>query len=71
MEKLSLRDIPALWAESERARVPVIMYFGKHKGTPIKNLPTDYMRWLLKQPNTDPYLVQAIEEKLNGPKLEF
>jgi len=26
-----------------------LMYFGKHKGTKLANLPDDYCRWLLKQ----------------------
>lgn len=26
-----------------------LMYFGKHKGTKLANLPDDYCSWLLKQ----------------------
>jgi exodeoxyribonuclease X len=35
------------------------MTFGKHKGTPLSEVPKDYVRWLLDQPNVDPYLRQA------------
>lgn len=49
-----------LWSLSEAARIPSIMPFGKHKGTPIDQVPSDYKAWLLRQPDTDPYLVKAI-----------
>lgn len=49
-----------LWLVSEKARVPTVMPFGKHKGTLIKDIPWDYKSWLLRQPDTDPYLIQAI-----------
>jgi exodeoxyribonuclease X len=35
------------------------MTFGKHKGTPLSEVPKDYVRWLLDQANVDPYLRQA------------
>lgn len=49
-----------LWSYSENARIPTVMAFGKYKGTPIKNLPTDYASWLFRQPDVDPYLKKAI-----------
>lgn len=48
------------WQISERARIPAIMPMGKHKGMPIAHVPNDYKRWLLKQPDVDPYLAQAL-----------
>ena len=36
------------------------MTFGKHKGTPISAIPGDYKAWLLRQPDVDPYLAQAL-----------
>lgn len=53
-------DWAALWAASEIARVPKVMTFGKHKGMAIADIPRDYKGWLLKQPDVDPYLVQAL-----------
>jgi exodeoxyribonuclease X len=49
-----------LWLISENARVPTIMSFGKHKGMPIGDVPRDYKRWLLNQPDVDPYLAKAL-----------
>lgn len=53
-------DIEKLWRFSERARVPDKMTFGKHKGMRIADVPRDYKTWLLKQPDVDPYLRQAL-----------
>jgi exodeoxyribonuclease X len=50
----------AVWALSEQARTPKIMTFGKHKGTPIADIPSDYKAWLLRQPDVDPYLAKAL-----------
>jgi hypothetical protein len=52
-----------LWEISERARIPTRMPFGKYKGTPIADIPNDYKRWLLEQPDVDPYLAQALTGK--------
>lgn len=53
-------SIEALWQFSEKARVPTVMPFGKHKGEPIAAIPSDYKSWLLRQPDVDPYLVKAL-----------
>lgn len=49
-----------LWEISETARVPSVMPFGKHKGVPMGDVPPDYKRWLLNQPDVDPYLAIAL-----------
>ncbi|MEO8909793.1 MAG: 3'-5' exonuclease [Gemmatimonadaceae bacterium] len=49
-----------VWRYSEDARVPELMPFGKHKSMSIKDVPADYKRWLLGQPDVDPYLVKAL-----------
>lgn len=49
-----------LYACSELSRVPTVMSFGKHKGAPVSELPRDYVDWLLKQPDMDRYLRQAL-----------
>jgi exodeoxyribonuclease X len=51
---------PELWEISESARIPKIMPFGKHKGVPLGDVPADYKRWLLNQPDVDPYLAKAL-----------
>lgn len=50
-------------ALSEKARIPTVMPYGKHKGTPINQVPNDYKAWLLRQPDVDPYLVQALRQR--------
>jgi exodeoxyribonuclease X len=46
------------------------MPFGKHKGEPISEMPVDYRQWLLRQPNVDPYLAQALRgSELHGSLL--
>lgn len=50
----------ALWHASEHARVSTHMPFGKHRGVPIYQVPADYRAWLLRQPDTDPYLATAL-----------
>jgi exodeoxyribonuclease X len=49
-----------VWEISEAARIPKIMPFGKHKGVPLGDVPRDYKRWLLNQPDVDPYLAKAL-----------
>lgn len=49
-----------LWNISEKARIPTVMTFGKHKGLKISDVPEDYKLWLKKQPELDPYLLIAI-----------
>jgi exodeoxyribonuclease X len=49
-----------IWRRSEEARIPKVMTFGKHKGAAIKDIPADYKRWLLGQPDIDPYLQKAL-----------
>lgn len=56
----AIRTIEQLWSFSESHRVPKIMPFGKHKGIAMRDVPRDYKRWLLGQPDVDPYLAQAL-----------
>lgn len=51
-----------LWEQSELARLPKVMPFGKHKGVDLAELPSDYQDWLLKQENMDPYIKLAIQK---------
>jgi len=62
-EPAELSSWETVWQLSEKARIPKVMMFGKHKGTAIKDIPGDYKSWLLKQPDVDPYLVKALREK--------
>jgi len=53
--------IDQLYRLSEKARIPTIMPFGKHKGELLKDVPEGYKSWLLKQPDVDPYLAKALQ----------
>jgi exodeoxyribonuclease X len=56
---LSIEDLYQL---SERARIPTVMSFGKHKGMAVKDIPYDYKLWLLKQADLDPYMRIALSQ---------
>lgn len=58
-QKLKIDSLEILWQKSEESRVPTHMPFGKHKGKPISEVPKDYVRWLLDQPNVDPFIRRA------------
>lgn len=51
-----------LWEQSEIARLPLVMPFGKHKGVSIAELPNDYQDWILRQDSMDPYVKLAIQK---------
>lgn len=61
--KTGVKSWEELWARSELARIPKVMTFGKHKGVPMADVPADYKRWLLGQPDVDPYLRIALGGK--------
>lgn len=60
MNGFAVKDMESLYQLSEDARVPDVMPFGKHKGLPMSEVPSDYKRWLLNQPDVDPYLAKAL-----------
>lgn len=58
-------SIEALWQISEKARVPEVWSFGKHKGTKIAHTPAGYLRWCLNQPDMDEYVKKACYQALD------
>jgi exodeoxyribonuclease X len=54
-----LSSMADLYTFSEEARIPKIMSFGKHKGNPVSSVDRGYANWYRKQPDTDPYLLEA------------
>lgn len=64
IHQLDIQNIEQLYVASEEARIPKSITFGKHKGTAIQDLPTDYVQWLLRQDDLDVYLRKALETKL-------
>lgn len=63
IHQLNIQDIEQLYIASEQARIPKSITFGKHKGTAIQDLPADYIQWLMRQEDLDPYLRKALEAK--------
>jgi len=63
IQKLHPSSLDAFWEMSEKARIPTIMPFGKHKGEAINLVPSDYKQWMLRQDNVSPYLRKALEAK--------
>lgn len=62
LEKLGIGESwETLWQFSETARIPTHFTFGKHKGMAIKDAPSDYKAWFLRQPDIDPYLAIALK----------
>jgi exodeoxyribonuclease X len=55
-----ITSLEELWEESERARVPSIMPFGKYRGQPVASVDYGWARWYAKQENTDPYILKAL-----------
>ena len=62
---LGVHSIEALYQASQQARLPQYMPFGKHKGVALQEIPIDYVQWLLRQDNVDPYLRQALQQRFN------
>lgn len=60
---LGVQTMAELYTASEQARIPSKIGFGKHRGTAIADLPSDYVQWLLKQDNLDPYLKKALSQQ--------
>lgn len=54
-------EAEALWRFSEACRIPDKMTFGKYKGMLIKDLPSDYKAWMLRQHDMDEYVLKAVK----------
>lgn len=63
VQHLNINSLEELYAASEDARIPRTLNFGKHKGTALRDLPADYIQWLLRQTDLDPYLRKALEQQ--------
>ena len=58
---LKINSMEQLFTASVDARIPRVINFGKHRGTAIAELPADYIQWLMRQDELDPYLRKALE----------
>ena len=59
-QQLGVKTIEDLYTESEKARTPTTMPFGKHKGMLLADVPKDYKKWLFTQQDIDPFLRKAL-----------
>jgi exodeoxyribonuclease X len=53
-----------LWRLSEIARIPTRLHFGKHRGDAFTAVPRAYLQWIMKQPDMDPYVIEAARRAL-------
>lgn len=67
-KKLNIFSMEELYLASCQARIPTKMPFGKHKGTPIEEVPRAYMTWFINQDNPDIHICEAFKKVLNSPK---
>lgn len=63
MKHVGIDNIPELWIMSEDARIPRKMTFGKFKGEPVSAVDRGYANWYRKQPDTDPYVLEAFKRE--------
>jgi exodeoxyribonuclease X len=63
LEKANISGLEELYKLSEKARIPTVMPFGKHKGEPIASVPKSYRDWYRRQDETDPYILMAFSAK--------
>ena len=61
--RLGVKNLSQLWEASEDARVPKIMTFGKFAGRPISAVDRGYSNWYRRQPDPDPYLLEAFKRE--------
>jgi exodeoxyribonuclease X len=66
MQAEPLKSFEDLYQASEKARVPLVMVFGKYKGRKISEVPADYCRWYLRQGEQDPYVAEAFQRRLGN-----
>lgn len=58
------KSLEGMWRLSEAARIPIIMPFGKHKGKRIADIDRGYKTWAFKQPDFDPYVLEAFRQTM-------
>ena len=63
---IDIRDVPSLISFCDSPVTIDVMPFGKHKGVPLKNLPSDYVSWVMKNvSDLDPDLRWSLENRLS------
>lgn len=62
-----ITSMEQLYQTSQVARIPTKMNFGKHKGMDIKDIPVDYIKYMLNQ-DIDEYTKIAFKNRLDSSK---
>lgn len=65
-DRVKATSMAHLWELSEDARIPEIIRFGKHAGSRFAEIPRDYLQWILRQQDMDPYVREAAQIVVNG-----
>jgi exodeoxyribonuclease X len=60
-ETKTLESLEDLYNLSQECRLFDTMPFGKHKGVSLDKIPFDYLSWLFKQPDLDPWLIESFK----------
>jgi exodeoxyribonuclease X len=63
MGLMKITSLERLWEFSEDSRVPRVMPLGKFKGQPVSAVDRGYVNWYRRQPDPDPYLVEAFRRE--------
>jgi exodeoxyribonuclease X len=72
MRGRTLESWETLWQASEEARIPLRLTFGKHgpqngqPGALYSEVPKDYLQWMCRQADMDPWCVKAAERALRS-----
>lgn len=64
--KPEIRSWSALYAFSEEARIPTIMFMGRNKGAPIAELESGEIEWYLDRDFIDTYQRAALEREMKS-----
>ena len=62
--KPEIRTWSALYAFSEEARIPTVMFMGRNKGAPIADLESGEIEWYLARDFIDEYQRKALEREM-------
>lgn len=57
--------IEQLYELSQEVYIPKVVTFGKWNGTKVKNVPTDYIKWFLNQPEIEEQWELAFKKELS------
>lgn len=60
IQEADIQNIEQLYQFSQQSKIWRKIYFGKHRGEDIKDLPVSYVQWLLRQPDLNPDLEAGI-----------